>query len=143
MSSIEIMKHESGLSRLRAENRELRESVRAKIRQNDKYGRIANEYNDTIKLLQSRVKELESQRKIDRDYFKGIIADLESRARWVSVNERLPEHNGHVLVIANGCQDIGIYQPTRDEWSVLIRERYSGYVTHWQPLPDPPDEVTG
>lgn len=68
-------------------------------------------------------------------------------AEWISVNDQLP----------NVGQKVDIYN-TRDgrvpdvtfngmvdgypEWSAEYM-RWSGYVTHWMPLPEPPKEVQG
>jgi len=61
---------------------------------------------------------------------------------WISVIAKKPNRNGHVLLLErNGDHllvDIGIFQPTRNEWCVLIRNREVCNVTHWMPLPEPP-----
>ncbi len=62
---------------------------------------------------------------------------LEAVGTWIKVEDKLPKHNGHVFVITTlpsgtVVYDIGIYQPTRDEWTTLVRKSYSKYVSHWK-----------
>lgn len=57
---------------------------------------------------------------------------------WIPVSERLPENENEVLVYDDdmGCQ-VAFY--CDDEW--LWSERgLLVNVTHWQPLPEPPEK---
>ena len=74
-----------------------------------------------------------------------------SKAHWISVEERLPEHLTSVIVHR---KDGGIFvweffnTSTTDEcWMDDSMNVYSFYdVTHWMPLPEPPkgeDDVSG
>jgi len=74
--------------------------------------------------------------------------ELEAQQQWVSVEERLPEENEHVIA---SCGD---YPNTPVCASILIEGRWfdqdvveSGgewpelhLVTHWMPLPAPPEQ---
>lgn len=62
---------------------------------------------------------------------------------WVSVEERLPDSQADVLVVAfwheNWQTMIGWYSDTVKKWRVITPhgEREPGGVTHWMPLPAP------
>lgn len=65
--------------------------------------------------------------------------------RWIPVEERLPEDRGDVLVAAYWHERWGVYMgwcvPERVAWSVHIGigDRNDVAVTHWMPLPEPPE----
>ena len=65
--------------------------------------------------------------------------------RWIPVTERLPEDRGDVLVVAYWHERWGVYMgwcaPERAAWSVHIGigDRSDIAVTHWMPLPQPPE----
>lgn len=73
--------------------------------------------------------------------------------KWISVEERMPEHGTDVLVLtAPGTLSLGkncvvaeYIHPRMEKYGVFINF-YAGYddknilaVTHWMPLPEPPD----
>lgn len=64
---------------------------------------------------------------------------------WITVEERLPEDRGDVLVAAYWHERWGVYMgwcaPERAAWSVHIGigDRNDVAVTHWMPLPEPPE----
>ena len=66
-------------------------------------------------------------------------------APWISVKDRLPEDRGNVLVVAFWHERWGDYMgwcaPKRAEWSVHvgIGDRDDVAVSHWMPLPEPPE----
>lgn len=66
--------------------------------------------------------------------------------RWIPVEERLPEDRSDVLVVAYWHERWGAYMgwcaPERAAWSVHvgIGDRSDIAVTHWMPLPEPPEE---
>ena len=74
--------------------------------------------------------------------------------KWISVEERMPEHGTDVLVLtAPGTLSLGKncvvaeYIHPRMEKSGVFINFYAGYddknilaVTHWMPLPEPPEE---
>lgn len=85
----------------------------------------------------------------------GALRDaLDKRTKWISVEERLPEHGTDVLVLtAPGTLSLGQncvvaeYIHPRMEKSGVFINFYAGYddknilaVTHWMPLPKPPKE---
>lgn len=78
---------------------------------------------------------------------------LDKRQKWISVEERLPEHGTDVLALtAPGTLSLGQncvvaeYIHPRMEKSGVFINFYAGYddknilaVTHWMPLPEPPE----
>lgn len=76
------------------------------------------------------------------------ISQLESRIpRWISVEERLPEHRAFVLMHIPGCElREGIYLgPTGFEYYDKAEKPWAWknvdeLVTHWMQLPQPPKE---
>ena len=63
---------------------------------------------------------------------------------WVSVEEKLPEDRGDVLVMAywHECWQVmvGWYNEIHRHWRIitLYGEKETTGVTHWMPLPKPP-----
>lgn len=75
--------------------------------------------------------------KNDMPHFDMAISALREQPRWISVEERLPEEDGFYLVYGPF-----IYRDTK--W--YDRKNFSQYfwkhdVTHWMPLPEPPEET--
>ena len=67
---------------------------------------------------------------------------------WISVKDRLPDtplqsdryrYSADVLIVQSGCIFIGSYCSTETSWSEQSGSRAS--VTHWQPLPAPPEPI--
>jgi len=50
---------------------------------------------------------------------------------WISVEDRLPKEGAHILCYEPSC-DRSVYAM---EWENML----NGYVTHWMPLPNPPE----
>lgn len=76
------------------------------------------------------------------DYIKWLEAELDKRVpRWISVEERLPEDDSHYLVWAhdNGAEEVALYYGD-GEWLTDDLENITRVVTHWMPLPEPPEE---
>ena len=78
------------------------------------------------------------------------VADLEAERRWIPVSERLPEVEEYacsvsVLVFRNGYTVAEAWYDFEEEnWhkSNAIGMLIDG-VTHWMPLPEPPDDYVG
>ena len=69
---------------------------------------------------------------------------LRNPPRWIPVEERLPEEGIEVLVSVDENSDDCGYHVCLYRGGEYVRSE-SGYifgVTHWMPLPSPPDEAT-
>ena len=85
-------------------------------------------------------------------YLQGYNAGCEHEAKrdkWVSVKERLPDSNHLVLCCAIGSlrPTYGWYHDNIGKWTVNDEPNHNytkvdriSFVTHWQPLPEPPKE---
>ena len=109
-------------------------------------GRIANQRTH-IAALQQEIEKLRGQNEQLREAAALVTkesAELLER-RWIPVEERLPEDRSDVLVVAYWHERWGAYMgwcaPERAAWSVHvgIGDRSDIAVTHWMPLPEPPE----
>lgn len=80
---------------------------------------------------------------ISSDYCRGWNDAVEAMPRWISVEEKLPEHKEDVALYIR-CGDVSFI---RTGWRmgngqfICPNDSLSGYeVTHWMPLPEPPKE---
>ena len=76
---------------------------------------------------------------------RALIDEQPTASVWISVNDRLPENETTVLAFVQ--HKIGWYRmfAWHDEhgWhssAAEFEERESKFVTHWMPLPEPPEE---
>jgi hypothetical protein len=59
---------------------------------------------------------------------------------WIPVDEKKPEPFKDVLVTDGTEITVGYYSTSRPWSGWETPENYSGDVTHWQPLPELPDD---
>lgn len=63
---------------------------------------------------------------------------------WISVKDRLPTDGALVLVVYHGVVQFltYAYDSEKEQWNPVFGpegdEMPASFVTHWQPLPDPP-----
>lgn len=63
---------------------------------------------------------------------------VDAAPQWISVDERLPEDDGHYLCYTtDGYYNFCVYYGD-GEWMILDQEDLAQNVTHWMPLPEPP-----
>lgn len=64
---------------------------------------------------------------------------------WISCSERMPEETGDIIVVSDGIVTSGISYSRRDGFYIAALEYDDDEpidgVTHWMPLPEPPQEV--
>ena len=74
---------------------------------------------------------------LENKSLKAENARLREAARWIPVEERLPENNNAVLVTDGGHSIVeGSYVLGR--WVAFSEGRYI-HPTHWRPRPEPPE----
>ncbi|EPU3569752.1 DUF551 domain-containing protein [Escherichia coli] len=63
---------------------------------------------------------------------------------WISCSERMPEETGDIIVVSDGIVMSGISYSRRDGFYIAALEYDDdepiGGVTHWMPLPEPPEQ---
>lgn len=93
---------------------------------------VLKKQNEQMRDAAAQVTKLAAEAAVERD--------------WISVEDRLPEDRSDVLVVAYWHERWGVYMgwcaPERAAWSVHIGigDRNDVAVTHWMPLPEPPEE---
>ncbi|EOX4622021.1 DUF551 domain-containing protein [Escherichia coli] len=64
---------------------------------------------------------------------------------WISCSDRMPKETGDIIVVSDGIVMSGISYSRRDGFYIAALEYDDdepiGGVTHWMPLPEPPQEV--
>ena len=108
--------------------------------------RIANQ-STHIAALQQEIEKLRGQNRQLREAAALVAKESAEllELRWTPVEERLPEDRSDVLVVAYWHERWGVYMgwcaPERAQWSVHIGigDRNDVAVTHWMPLPQPPE----
>ncbi|EID8797714.1 DUF551 domain-containing protein [Escherichia coli] len=64
---------------------------------------------------------------------------------WISCSERMPEETGDIIVVSDGIVTSGISYSRRDGFYIAALEYDDDEpidgVTHWMPLPEPPQEM--
>ena len=59
---------------------------------------------------------------------------------WISVSERLPDFEVDVLVFCNGVAQWGVRSNNCRGWALATGwADYDDVVTHWMPMPEPPE----
>mgnify|MGYP007071659269 CR=1 FL=1 len=62
---------------------------------------------------------------------------------WISVSERLPDFEVDVLVFCNGVAQWGVRSNNCRGWALATGwADYDDVVTHWMPMPEPPESNT-
>ena len=81
--------------------------------------------------------------KDDMPHFDMAISALREQPRWISVEERLPEKYTIVLCYKDGQRRLGYYIGAEYGKGVAAfrhpKDQWAFGVTHWMPLPEPPE----
>lgn len=93
------------------------------------------------------IQQLEARMEALADEALTYIQQLEAQhPRWISANDRLPERGITRCVIAiklgNGLKGTlcARYNADLKSWSGWYNDKITSEVTHWMPLPQPPEE---
>ena len=70
----------------------------------------------------------------------GLVREALERARWIPCSERLPEDEETVLTYKNGRFEVQEYEKGRNGWICGGWFWSLATVSHWMPLPEPPEE---
>lgn len=96
-----------------------------------------NTRNKTLReLLRDRDTTIDSLN-VSLETYRGLTEAMQQnqQPRWIPVQERLPEEDGYYLVCC---------QPYKAQWVTMQHyspdSAFSGSVTYWMPLPEPPKE---
>nr|WP_174490910.1 DUF551 domain-containing protein [Escherichia coli] len=105
-------------------------------------------HSKASKYLNSNIVE-----KVDDDRIEAVKAVLRRLAGnspvipdgWISCSERMPEETSDIIVVSDGIVMSGISYSRRDGFYIAALEYDDdepiGGVTHWMPLPEPPQEA--
>lgn len=68
------------------------------------------------------------------------VVEDKAKDGWISVEDGLPEIYTTCLITDAGTVDMAIYLPD-NRWEDKCNNDYH-YITHWQPLPEPPKQIS-
>lgn len=92
-----------------------------------------------------RLQEVETQLTKNINVLMQLIERLQAERRWIPVSERLPDDDIDVLTLDEFLTiDMAVLE--NNEWYSKSRRDFDGdsewlvHVTHWMPLPPPPEE---
>jgi prefoldin subunit 5 len=114
------------VNRMKARIAELEADL--KVRSLDDFAISA--YEEQIETLQRKTEQLESALEAERE-----------KHRFIPVSERLPENGDECLLVVDGeyvSEGIYSHNDERDYW--INGFGFVDNVTHWQPMPDLPEE---
>lgn len=111
--------------------------------------RTKNMREVTLRMAVNEVVAVNTVEYVNGEQIDALAAELKERqyrlARWIPVEERLPEEGEQVIVWMPDCphhpcgMDIGSCMT--DSWGVswMVSGGRSAFPTHWMPLPKPPE----
>lgn len=77
------------------------------------------------------------------DFWMTTEAWNERASSWISVAEKMPEVNSRAFVYSTFYRDVFVaYVDTDGFWADVADDETIESVTHWMPLPVPPNEAT-
>jgi hypothetical protein len=110
----------------------------------DRMDNLINMGNETGRLLQSEIGYLNAQLNIKNETTKFLqlrIAELEAAQRWhVVADGELPIVGKSIMFYDSSSEEIyrGVYTASH-HWRANYFSEKCGTVTHWMPLPNPPE----
>lgn len=74
----------------------------------------------------------------------GLVREALERTRWIPCSERMPDENNRwvLCLCVSGAMEVLKFDYTMWNWDAQYPGRcyMENYVTHWMPLPEPPEE---
>ena len=67
------------------------------------------------------------------------LAELREKTRWIPVSERLPEDSGQYICAIRYNEEPKKTWVEQRFWNIFWWDMYTSIVTHWMPLPEPPE----
>ncbi|EPS2500196.1 TPA: DUF551 domain-containing protein [Escherichia coli] len=132
----------------KAENQPVRGNQAAESNRGNEW--TGNPDIDNAIIILDRIDTLES---CDDDRIEAVKTVLRRLAGnypvtpdgWISCSERMPKETGDIIVVSDGIVMSGISYSRRDGFYIAALEYDDdepiGGVTHWMPLPEPPQEA--
>ena len=77
---------------------------------------------------------------VARDAEECIRALVNKLPRWISVEEKLPKRGAIVLCYTKYFYEVLQWDDDAEQWVGQYSVNAKHYVTHWMPLPEPPEE---
>ena len=100
---------------------------------------------EALRYMLAEVEEKLTSVEEENAQLKAEIDDLKEKNRWIPVSERQPESNRRVIFISlEGTVYCGMHQSSVPQWvadGCYFHSSWYKFVTHWMPLPEPPQEV--
>ncbi len=70
-----------------------------------------------------------------------LTGELASKPRWIPVTEALPEERDNYLVLTEELENyVCDFIPSMKQWWTVPGDTFLIDVTHWMPLPEPPED---
>jgi hypothetical protein len=102
--------------------------------------KLYNEAADAIEALSAAVEGYESSTNMALVEKDGETV-IEFKPKWIPVTEKLPNAGERVLCYCRANIYEVMKMRTNGDWVHDINHVYMrGFVTHWMPLPEPPEE---
>lgn len=76
-------------------------------------------------------------------WYAECLAMAPKENEWIKCSDRMPKPNENVLAICGGRRVIGLYDPIKNRFDLDTGYYELDKFTHWQPLPDYPDDWEG
>ena len=100
--------------------------------------------NNLLDLNTQRCEALRDQLRDSHESYEKHLNEIESQVpRWIPVTERMPEESGYYLVCCKTGMITDMHFSAKHQlWNVHDHSRNLENkiaVSHWTPLPDPPD----